>query len=439
MQQPQRKVRVSFFHPDLGIGGAERLVVDAALALQQRGCDVTLFTSHWSRAHCFPETSDGTLRVVVRGDWLPRSVCGRLHVLCAVLRALWLALCAALRDIRVAAGGCDVAVVDQLSATVPLLRALTRARVLFYCHFPDKLLAPRCRADDRRRPASLLRRLYRKPFDALEEWSTRAADAVVVNSNFTARVFAQAFPSILRAPSVVYPSVVPPPKAKEKEAATETTTTTTLKGVPDGRMLVVSINRFERKKNVGLALDAMAGVRELVGAEVAMGLHLVLAGGYDPRVRENVDYLEELADRAERLGLAGQVTFLPNFTTEQRALLLERAACLVYTPENEHFGIVPIEAMHAGVPVVACASGGPLETVEDGVTGFLRRPVADEFADAIARLAADRALAMRMGKAGRARVQERFSFANFGDQFHAAVMALLPQPDSAADQHPHSH
>ena len=47
---------------------------------------------------------------------------------------------------------------------------------------------------------------------------------------------------------------------------------------------------------------------------------------------------------------------------------------LLYTPENEHFGIVPVEAMYMGCIVFACNSGGPLESVADGETGFLLEP-----------------------------------------------------------------
>jgi hypothetical protein len=49
----QKKQHTVFFHPDLGIGGAERLVVDAAVALQERGHKVTIFTSHCDPQHCF--------------------------------------------------------------------------------------------------------------------------------------------------------------------------------------------------------------------------------------------------------------------------------------------------------------------------------------------------------------------------------------------------
>lgn len=61
MAEPDGKKRtVVFFHPDLGIGGAERLVVDAAVGLQERGHRVVIFTSHCDPKHCFEEARDGT-------------------------------------------------------------------------------------------------------------------------------------------------------------------------------------------------------------------------------------------------------------------------------------------------------------------------------------------------------------------------------------------
>lgn len=57
---PDQK-RVLFIHPDLGIGGAERLVIDAAVGLQSLGHKVLIVTSHFDRAHCFSEARDGAL------------------------------------------------------------------------------------------------------------------------------------------------------------------------------------------------------------------------------------------------------------------------------------------------------------------------------------------------------------------------------------------
>lgn len=89
--EEQRKgPSVFFLHPDLGIGGAERLIIDAALALRARGCRVQIWTPRYDSSRCFSETAQ--LDVRIAGDWLPRNIFGRCHALCAVLRMIWLAL-----------------------------------------------------------------------------------------------------------------------------------------------------------------------------------------------------------------------------------------------------------------------------------------------------------------------------------------------------------
>lgn len=61
MAEKSSPKHIVFFHPDLGIGGAERLVVDAAVGLQNRGHKVTIFTNHCDPQHCFDEARDGQL------------------------------------------------------------------------------------------------------------------------------------------------------------------------------------------------------------------------------------------------------------------------------------------------------------------------------------------------------------------------------------------
>lgn len=61
------------------------------------------------------------------------------------------------------------------------------------------------------------------------------------------------------------------------------------------------------------------------------------------------------------------IVFLCSFSDEEKVFLLKNSTCLLYTPSNEHFGIVPIEAMFMKLPVIAVNSGGPLETIENEV------------------------------------------------------------------------
>jgi len=258
--------------------------------------------------------------------------------------------------------------VDQLSAGIPLLRLLCSGpRVLFYCHFPDKLLA---------KPGSILKTLYRIPFDTLERWSTGCSDSIVVNSKFTRSVFSSAFPSLAhRQPNVVYPCVDtkdPAPSSDPNDVYFK------------GQKIVLSINRFERKKDIGLAIRAFAALPD----QIRNKSRLIIAGGYDRRVQENVSYLKQLETLAHSLGLQTRthnaiitaletpqhvpVIFLPNITAVVKANLLRAASLVVYTPQNEHLGIVPLEAMLSGAPVLAATQGGPKETVVDGQTGWLR-------------------------------------------------------------------
>ena len=327
----------------------------------------------------------------------------------------------------------DVAVIDQLSVSVPIAQKLLGCKVLFYCHFPDKLLSTRAPAgggesdpsriaEQSLKQLSPLKRLYRAPFDWLEERTTGCADLIMVNSNFTRQVFAAAFPSIKAQPVVLYPTVSL--KDLPETVSDEERECLPLAEADKDKKLIVSLNRFERKKDVMLALEAYAVMRD-EHADAYEQTKLVLAGGYDPLVEENVQYFEELRQRSEALGLTDHVVLLPNFSNLQRTALLRRAACLVYTPQNEHFGIVPVEAMFCSVPVVASNSGGPLESVPDNKCGFLRDPVPQQFAEAMSRIVLDPELRKRMGAEARKNAVDRFSFDTFAQQLNNAVATLV--------------
>ena len=460
-------MRVAFVHPDLGIGGAENLVINAAVALQSCGHEVTIFTAHCDRSHCFAEVKPGGslgARVRVHGDWLPRRlpIIGGGTALCAVVRmlyvslvvAIWHTWCPALGvSLRhlcgrggggCRAGGADVVFCDQVSACIPLLRWLAGAPVLFYCHYPDKLLC----VEGRGRWA---KRVYRAILDTLEEATTGCADSVLVNSAYTANVFACAFRRLHARgarPRILYPPVDVAAFAKGVADQGGASLPAHLRPGSSGGgdpALFLSINRFERKKGLVLAVDAFAAAKAALlaapgltalatppsyggGAHGGTAIHLVLAGGYDRNLRENVEHLAELRTRVRARGLVegpgGDVTFLPSFSDRQKGDLLHRCRCVVYTPEREHFGIVPVEAMAAGRAVIAASSGGPLESIVDGTTGFLCNAEADAFARAMVRLVRNPGLAARMGRAGRARAAARFSLAAFAASLDAQVRAL---------------
>jgi alpha-1,3/alpha-1,6-mannosyltransferase len=353
---------------------------------------------------------------------VPPTLFGRFAVLCAILRQLHLILHVAVFSSELQRLAPTAFFVDQLSAGIPLLRLLQPAvRVVFYCHFPDKLLAQR---------GGLLKTLYRRPFDWLESWSTGCSDTIVVNSNFTRRVFAAAFPSLdYRNPGVVYPCV-------------DTRRTHTQDIVPlwADKKVLLSINRFEKKKDVALALKAFARLTP----QERERTRLVAAGGYDPRVADNVATYTELCGLADELNLSHAtaktiitaqrvpadiaVVFLHSVPTAFKTTLLATSRLLVYTPLHEHFGIVPLEAMLAGTPVLAANEGGPTETVVDGETGWLRDVTkVDDWTDVMRTALADgkgEQKLMDMGKRGKERVETLFSKEKMAEVLEMEIEAM---------------
>ena len=161
-----------------------------------------------------------------------------------------------------------------------------------------------------------------------------------------------------------------------------------------------------------------------------MEIKLIVAGGYDTRVKENREHLLELQNICDNLSLKHltifrannynfnlseiNVLFLPSITQEIKSKLLENCLGLLYTPSDEHFGIVPIEAMARGLPVIAINSGGPKETIKSNETGFLCDPNPIDISNSIDQLIIKGKI--EMGLAGKKRVQELFSLKVFGDR-----------------------
>ena len=452
---------ITIIHPDLGIGGAERLIIDLALSLQSRGHRVTIYTSHRDPSHCFDEARDGTLDVRVRGNTLfPAHLGGRFHVLMAVLRQLHLTgeVLAASHDTSTTTtekkeekgtdgNEDDIFIIDQLAACVPVLKTLGeqfartrgrgrgRQRILFYCHFPDQLLA---RRDDGNSVLRFAKGLYRWPFDWFEGWAMSAADKVVANSRFTRGVVREVFgEGVVGDVKVVYPCVDTKREIAREVEGMEKDGGGELWG---GKRILLSINRFERKKDMALAIRAYHGL----GEEKRRGTRLVVAGGYDNRVQENVQYHKELDDLATSLGLETatsktvisalsipdsiDVLFLLSVPTAFRDTLLSQAKLLLYTPVNEHFGIVPVEAMHAGIPVLASNTGGPLETIVEDETGWLRDansvPEWTAVMDKVL-YELDQDTLDRMAAAGKSRVEREFSLAAMGTRVEEEVSDML--------------
>jgi len=394
---------VGFLRPRMGIGGSERLVTDAAVALKRRGHDVTLFVPDRANVDQFPELAEYGIPFDTHGALLPADLGGRLRTPMAVARAGYASWHMCRRPDHP-----HVIFSDVVPHVIPFVKRLTRAPVLYFCHFPDLLLTP----EGSRK--ALWYRAYRRPIDGLEERGVSAADVLLTNSRFTARIVHETF-STVRAETikVLYPGVA--------------VSASTPAPVPnDGSIRILSVNRFDPRKNLTLAVDALRTLRDRLPVDVFSRVSLILAGHYDRRLPEAVALVEALQRRTLELGLAGQVQFQFSPSEDERRDLLSSCNCVVYTPTAEHFGYGPVEAMAAGRPVVAVNNGGPVETVVDGTTGFLCDPTGEAFSDAIVRLVSNKTATEAMGRAGYEHVAKHFSLDVFGESLDALVRSLVP-------------
>jgi glycosyltransferase involved in cell wall biosynthesis len=153
---------------------------------------------------------------------------------------------------------------------------------------------------------------------------------------------------------------------------------------------IVFPSRMESLKRQSLAIDAMKHVRTPVK------LVLVGRGPDEPSLRAQV----------KRLGVQDRVRFEIDVSNDRLYQLFLGSLGVYYGPFDEDYGYVTIEAFAAERPVVTLAdSGGPLEFVHDGDTGFVTPPDPRTIAESFDRMHRDRDEASRMGRAGNALVR----------------------------------
>jgi len=153
---------------------------------------------------------------------------------------------------------------------------------------------------------------------------------------------------------------------------------------------ILSVCRLEEDKRVDLLIRALSLSDKKVKA-------IIVGRGSKE---------EELVQLAHQLKLTDRVEFLGWVDGERLCQLYASCLSVFYSPLDEDFGLVTLEAFQSKKPVITCQdSGGVLEFVFDGVSGFVTPPDPLQISQRIDKLFSDRALCQRMGEEGHLRVQ----------------------------------
>ncbi|MGB3287558.1 glycosyltransferase, partial [Mycolicibacter algericus] len=167
-----------------------------------------------------------------------------------------------------------------------------------------------------------------------------------------------------------------------------------------GRRRIVAVGRFVPRKGFDTVIEALTTVP---------AAELVIVGGPERAELDTVPEACRLRKLATDLGVAERVSLYGSVAREDMPALLRSADVVTCTPWYEPFGIVPLEAMACGVPVVASAVGGMLDTVVHDLTGLLIPPKDPRAcANAVTAILRDRRGAAAFGAAGRERARSRY-------------------------------
>jgi glycosyltransferase involved in cell wall biosynthesis len=241
------------------------------------------------------------------------------------------------------------------------------------------------------------------------------ADLVMCNSTMTAKWVVEAQPKLAQRTVVVWNGIEPPNSEIDSVQYD-------VDGDAPNQVCVALVGRINRLKGQVLLVEAASrlwdqGVRHVK----------YLLVGSPPEGQEH--YLEQLRSVIAS-SPAREMFVVRDFQENIWPVWNECDIAVIPSTEPESFGLVAIEAMAAGKPVVAAAHGGLLDIVDDNRTGLLVPPNdVDALARALRRLIDDRTLRWEFGKAGRARQMELFSLAAQVDETIRCYEKLLSNDD----------
>jgi len=185
-----------------------------------------------------------------------------------------------------------------------------------------------------------------------------------------------------------------------------------------GERLVFYVGRLVYEKGVHVLLSAVPKVLE----EVANARFVIAGDGY---------YAGVLREKAEKLGIGGHVSFTGRISDLERDALYAASDVAVFPSLYEPFGIVALEGMARGTPVVVSDTGGLREVVRHEETGLkVYSGDADSLAWGIKRVLLDESLRTRLRENGPAEVRERFSWDCVADLTSAVYRHVLIEAET---------
>lgn len=413
------KKRITIFHcAFIYTGGGERIVLGQLEGLKKKGYQVECFAPVVDKERCYPDLiNQYSIKTFLPQlpSWFPFRHGVILFLTC--LGAPFLMGRFKKTDLFIGE--------NQPGTWLAFIAAkvFKKPYLVYTCH-PNKMVYPRELSRKqiwKNQKDFYWLSLFFEPFKPILKIIDRlsftaSGRPVLINGFFIGREFEK----IYRVPWIGCPSGAPFIKGQEKVLTNNRSFEGEIEvgGVKIKKPYVLYVGRHEVWKRIDLAIKAMVKI-----TKAYPDIRLVVRGPFSP-------HTEDLKELAKRLGLEKKVIFSEEKGNQEEVRdLYFNAAVYIFPSKKEDFGIVIIEAMGAGVPVVAWNSGGPTDIILDGETGFLAKPFSlADFSQKVVKILKDRGLRHRMSLASWQRVKDNFSWEKHWQILEKEIKIALNKP-----------
>jgi len=390
----RKHLKIAIFHLAFFYsGGGEKLILEEIKALKKNGHEVDCFSPVVEKKLCFPDIIGG-YKIKSFFPRLPKIIEHQetLEIVLACLFFPFIALKFSKYDV-------------VLGANQPgpwfawLVNKIAKVPYVIYLAQPTRILYPR-KIDQsegvwlksRARIFPILVKLTRPFIKWIDKVSIRGAEVMLVNGSFMVRILKKVYQrDAVECPAganVIKKIVKNRWQGEEK-----------VNGRNIKKPYILITNRHFPHKRFEYAIKAMVDI-----SKIFKDTKLIITGNY-------TEYTHALIKFVKDLGLQDKIVFTGFIKEEDLPRLYANACVYVYTSPEEDFGMGVIEAMGAGVPVVAWKRGGPATTIINNKTGYLVPPYSQkEFTQRIIDLIKDKESNIIMGKNARIHVRKNYSY-----------------------------
>lgn len=267
-----------------------------------------------------------------------------------------------------------------------------RTKVFWMCQEPSAFIHSPLVIRSLKQPGRIIALFLRPILSFIDLQLVRKMDYVIANSKYGQRLIKEIYQR--ESDIFAYPSVNPlryrPLKKKQN--------------------YIFTVSRLDKQKNIDLLIKAFV----LLPPKILVRFSLFIGG--EGTERQNLEVL------AENLSVKEKVHFLGRISEEMLPKFYAEAKIAIFLGENEPFGIIPVEAMSCGTPVVALNGGGVVESVIDGETGILLSEKDDQkLAKAISLLLNNKPKLKLMSQNARKHVLQNFSWDKTANKIYSFI------------------